>query len=45
MASYQAEVVASRRRLRAILQTAQQLGLIDTDADLGVAVTRWTGSW
>ena len=46
MARYQAEVIAPRRRrLRAILLRAQQLGLIDADADLEVAVTMCTGSW
>ena len=46
MSRYQAEVIAPRRRrLRAILQRAQQLGLIDADADLEVAVTMGTGSW
>lgn len=46
MARYQGEVIAPRRRrLRAILQRAQQLGLIDADADLEVAVTMGTGSW
>lgn len=45
-ARYQAEVVAPRRRrLRLILERAQQLGLIDPDADLDVAVTMCTGSW
>lgn len=43
---YQAQVIAPRRRrLRAILERAQQLGLIDADADLEVAVTICTGSW
>ena len=46
MARYQAEVIAPRRRrIRAILRRAQQLGLIDADADLEVAVTMGTGSW
>jgi len=46
MARYQAAVIAPRRRrIRAILQRAQQLGLIDADADLEVAVTMGTGSW
>jgi AcrR family transcriptional regulator len=45
-ARYQAEVIAPRRRrLRAILQRAQQLGLIDAEADLEVAITMCTGSW
>jgi len=43
---YQARVIAPRRRrIRAILERAQRLGLIDTDADLDVAVTMGTGSW
>jgi AcrR family transcriptional regulator len=43
---YQAQVIAPRRqRLRAILERAQRLGLIDADADLEVAVTMGTGSW
>jgi AcrR family transcriptional regulator len=46
MARYRAEVIAPRRRrIRAILRRAQQLGLIDADADLDVAVTMGTGSW
>jgi len=46
MARYQAEVIAPRRRrIRAILRRAQQLGLIDADVDLEVAVTMGTGSW
>lgn len=45
-ARYQARVVAPRRRrLRSILEWAQQLGMVDTDADLEVAVTMCTGSW
>ena len=45
-ARYQAEVIAPRRRrLRRILERAQRLDLIDTDADLDVAVTMCTGSW
>lgn len=45
-ARYQARVIAPRRaRLRAIFERAQRLGLIDADADLGVAVTLCTGSW
>jgi AcrR family transcriptional regulator len=45
-ARYQAEVIAPRRhRLRVILQRAQQLGLIDAEADLEVAITMCTGSW
>ena len=45
-ARYQAQIVAPRRRrLRVILERAQRLGLIDTDADLDVAVTMCTGSW
>jgi hypothetical protein len=43
---YQAQVIAPRRRrLRVILERAQQLGLIDPGADLDVAVTMCTGSW
>ena len=43
---YQDEVIAPRRRrLRAILERAQLLDLIDADADLQVAVTMCTGSW
>jgi AcrR family transcriptional regulator len=43
---YQVQVVAPRRgRLRAILERAQELGLVDRDADLEVAVTLCTGSW
>ena len=46
MARYQAAVIAPRRRrIRAILLRAQQLSLIDADADLEVAVTMGTGSW
>ncbi len=46
LARYRAQVVAPRRgRLRAILDRAQRLGLIDPDADLDVAVTLCTGSW
>jgi hypothetical protein len=45
-ARYQARVIAPRReRIRTILEHAQQLGLIDSDADLDVAVTLPTGSW
>ena len=43
---YQEQVIAPRRaRLREYLVRAQQLGLIDSDADLEVAVTLCTGSW
>ena len=43
---YRAEVVSPRRgRLRAILERAQQLQLIEADADLEVALTMCTGSW
>jgi len=43
---YRAQVVAPRRRrIRAILHQAVLLGLIDSDADLEVAVTLGTGSW
>ena len=45
-ARYQERVIASRReRIRTILQRAQELGLIDPDADLEIAVTLPTGSW
>ena len=44
-ARYQAQVVAPRRgRILSILKRAQQLGLIDADADVEVAVTLCTGS-
>jgi AcrR family transcriptional regulator len=43
---YQAQIIAPRRRrIRAILERAQRLGLIDAGADLEVAVTMGTGSW
>jgi len=43
---YQAQITAPRRhRIRAILERAVLLGLIDADADLEVAVTMATGSW
>jgi AcrR family transcriptional regulator len=43
---YRARIVAPRRRrIRAILECAQQVGLIDDHADLEVAVTLATGSW
>ena len=43
---YRARVIRPRRqRLAAVLQAAQQLGLIDADADLTVAVTMCTGNW
>jgi AcrR family transcriptional regulator len=45
-ARYQARVIAPRRaRIRAILDHATQLGMIDADADLEVAVSLCTGSW
>lgn len=45
-ARYRAHVVAPRRgRIKAILERARELGLIDADADLEVAVTLCTGSW
>ena len=45
-ARYQARVIAPRRaRIRAILERARQLGMIDADADLEVAVSLCTGSW
>jgi hypothetical protein len=44
--AYLARVVAPRRRrIRAILETAVQLGLADADADLEIAVTMCTGCW
>jgi AcrR family transcriptional regulator len=43
---YQAQIIAPRRRrISAILERAQRLGLIAADADLEVAVTMGTGSW
>ena len=43
---YRTHVVAPRRgRIRAILERAHHLGLIDPDADLDVAITMCTGSW
>ncbi|WP_211277971.1 TetR/AcrR family transcriptional regulator [Couchioplanes caeruleus] len=43
---YRAQVITPRRRrIRAIFEAAQRLGLIDQDADLSVAVTMCTGSW
>lgn len=46
LASYRMRVVAPRRRrILAVLKRARQLGLIDADADLEVAVTFCTGSW
>lgn len=43
---YRSAVVAPRRRrILAILKRAQELGLIDDDADLEIAVTMCTGSW
>ena len=45
-ARYQARVIAPRRaRIRAILERASRLGMIDPDADLEVAVSFCTGSW
>ncbi len=45
-ARYQARVVAPRRaRVRAILERAARLGMIDPGADLEVAVSLGTGSW
>lgn len=45
-ARYRADVIAPRRRrLRAILERAAELGMIDPEADLEVAVTMGTGSW
>jgi AcrR family transcriptional regulator len=43
---YRTHVVGRRRtRIRSILEQARQLGQIDPDADLEVAVTMCTGSW
>jgi len=43
---YRAKVVAPRRqRVRAILERAADLGLIDADADLEIAITMATGNW
>jgi Tetracyclin repressor-like, C-terminal domain len=43
---YRATVIQPRRqRLAAVFLAAQQLGLIDVDADLTVAVTMCTGNW
>jgi AcrR family transcriptional regulator len=43
---YQRRVIAPRRRrIRTILERAQQLGQIDPDADLDIAITLATGSW
>ena len=43
---YCAPVIQPRRqRLAAVFQAAQQLGMIDADADLAVAVTMCTGNW
>jgi AcrR family transcriptional regulator len=45
-ARYQARVIAPRRaRIRAILERARQLGMIDAGADLDIAVSLGTGSW
>ena len=45
-ARYQARVIAPRRaRIRAILERARELGLIDAGADLDIAVSLGTGSW
>ncbi|NKY51395.1 TetR/AcrR family transcriptional regulator [Nocardia vermiculata] len=46
LARYRADVITPRRtRIRAILERAQEAGLIDRDVDLEVAVTLGTGSW
>ena len=43
---YRAKMIRPRRqRLAAVLKAAQQLGMIDADADLTVAVTMCTGNW
>jgi AcrR family transcriptional regulator len=45
-ARYQKRVIGRRRqRIRAILEHAQRLGLIDPEADLDIAITLPTGSW
>jgi AcrR family transcriptional regulator len=45
-ARYRATVIQPRRqRLAAVFLAAQQLGMIDEDADLTVAVTMCTGNW
>jgi AcrR family transcriptional regulator len=45
-ARYQKRVIdRRRRRIRAILERARRLGLIDPDADLEVAITLPTGAW
>jgi AcrR family transcriptional regulator len=45
-ARYQQRVIARRRRrIRTILERAQQLDLIDPNADLDIAITLPTGSW
>lgn len=45
-ARYQRRVIAPRRhRIRTILERAQELGLIDPDADLEIAIALPTGSW
>ena len=46
LARYRARIIAPRRRrLRAILERARELGQIDADADIEVAITLCTGSW
>jgi AcrR family transcriptional regulator len=43
---YRARVIhPRRRRIKAILEAGQHLGLLDQDADLTVAVAMCTGSW
>jgi AcrR family transcriptional regulator len=43
---YRAKVIRPRRqRIKAILEAARQLGLIDQDADLTVAAAMCTGGW
>jgi AcrR family transcriptional regulator len=43
---YRAQIIEPRRRrIRAILERANELGMIDPEADLDVAVTMGTGSW
>jgi AcrR family transcriptional regulator len=46
LARYRTRVIAPRRRrLLDLLESAQRMNLIDSDADLEIAVTACTGSW
>ncbi len=46
VARYRERVIAPRRqRIAGILREAQQLDLVDRDADLEIAITMCTGSW